>query len=255
MQYRKIYYWDSWSSTNNTNKRHKTVDKLQPYNTSGYGVYHVWACSVVSKETNQTNNSQTTPPANPPTAPPTVPPAGNPPGTVPAAVTEGWIPASNLPEGAKVTAGKWIYDLTQTFESTDPNLSGWTQIGSEWRQIGTESIEYAVFPDGFDKNHSLYKQYNNTLYSPYEDGSVKWEVNNTRVAYIYWHWTYEPGLPGSPVNNRYIQEYKGYDSVTGYNYDLYRLCEILQIYKNSKDRVKYLPKRRRHKQYTGMGTV
>ncbi|HHW00371.1 MAG TPA: hypothetical protein GXX36_12560 [Clostridiaceae bacterium] len=106
LQYGKIYYWDSWSSTNNTNKRHKTVDKLQPYNTSGYGVYHVWAYSVVSKETNQTNNSQTTPPASPPTAPPTVPPAGNLPGPVPAAVTEGWIPASNLPEGAKVTTRK-----------------------------------------------------------------------------------------------------------------------------------------------------
>ncbi|HHW00370.1 MAG TPA: hypothetical protein GXX36_12555 [Clostridiaceae bacterium] len=52
-----------------------------------------------------------------------------------------------------------------------------------------------------------------------DDGSVKREVNNTRVAYIYWHWTYEPGLPGSSVNNRYIQEYKGYDSVTGYNFD------------------------------------
>lgn len=216
----KIYYWDSWTSLNNSDKRHKTVNYMQSYSSNGYKVYCVWAYSVKGTE-----QKQPTPATDQPYITPSNPPANTPqaqagsPDPVTTPVTEGWIPASSLPEGAKVTATKWIYDLTQYFETTDPNLSGWTQIGSEWRQSGSGSVEYAIFPEGFDKNHSIYKTYNNTPYTAYDNGSTKREVSNTRFSYIYWHWTYEPGLPGSSVYNRYIQDHAGYDSETGFTFD------------------------------------
>ncbi|NLX64807.1 MAG: copper amine oxidase N-terminal domain-containing protein [Clostridiaceae bacterium] len=123
-----------------------------------------------------------------------------------------------MPEGARVTERKWIYDITQYTESTNANLDGWILIGSEWRQSGIGSIEYANFPSGFDKNHEYYKLYNNSPFTAFENESTKREVTNTLSEYIYWHWAYEPGLPGSSVNNRYILDHQGYDSSTGFTF-------------------------------------
>ena len=123
-----------------------------------------------------------------------------------------------MPQGAVVVDQKWTYAVTETIESTDSSMAGATRIGERWQQSGSGSREYANFPSGFDTSHSIYNSYEKSPIAAYDNGATKREVNDSRSSYIYWHWTYEPGSSTGSVDNRYIQSYKGYDSVTKFNY-------------------------------------
>ena len=100
----------------------------------------------------------------------------------------------------------------------------------EWVQTGSGSIEYANFPSGFDQSHDIYRTYNKQPVTAYETATTKRTVTNTRISYIYWHWTYEPGSPTSSVDNRFIQSYRGYDPVTRYNFNYFHAAVNNQNY-------------------------
>ena len=135
-----------------------------------------------------------------------------------APVVSDWTKVQSMPSGAKVTDRKWTYDLTETIETTDSSVSGAVKTGERWAQSGSGSVEYASFPSGFDQSHSLYSTYNKQPVSAFENATTRRTVTTNRTGFIYWHWTYEPGSSTGSVNNRLIQSYRGYDSVSGYNY-------------------------------------
>ncbi|MBQ8932433.1 MAG: InlB B-repeat-containing protein, partial [Ruminiclostridium sp.] len=102
-----------------------------------------------------------------------------------------WMPASSLPNGAKIVEQKWTYTKTETTTSTASSMSGWTQTGSSWRQTGSGTHYYASYPSGFSTSHSLYSKYNKSALTSYENASNKREVSAaSQYTYIYWHWTY-----------------------------------------------------------------
>lgn len=44
----------------------------------------------------------------------------------------GWVKASNVPSGAKITSRKWTYDLTTRTTSSNPSLPGYTKYNETW---------------------------------------------------------------------------------------------------------------------------
>ena len=131
-----------------------------------------------------------------------------------------WVLPEEVPEGAKIVSTS--YSWHEETESTEASMGGWIPDGDYWKVTGSGSTDYISFPSGFDKGNNLYVQYNNSPYSPKNDGNSKREVANSRVSYIYWHWMY------STVANAYdraIYYQKGYPSqgATGNNlyYDVF----------------------------------
>ena len=102
----------------------------------------------------------------------------------------GWVRESTVPAGAKITNQKWTYTRTETTESSNSSMSGWTQTGSYWKQTGSGSTKYASFPSGFDTGNWIYTSYAKSPYSEYENTNSKRVVSNNWSGYIYWHWMY-----------------------------------------------------------------
>ncbi len=138
----------------------------------------------------------TTPLTDTPT--PTTPLADTPTPTIPLVETptpmqeetSGWVLESEVPSGAKIVDRKWTYDSTETTESTDSALSGWTQTDSYWKETGSESMKYASFPETFNQNSEVYKQLNNSPYEANENENSKRVVENKEAGFVYWHWMY-----------------------------------------------------------------
>ncbi|MCR5203474.1 MAG: hypothetical protein K6E47_00280 [Lachnospiraceae bacterium] len=60
-------------------------------------------------------------------------------GTIPVSADDSisdWVPISEVPSGAEIVDRKWVYDYTEYTESQSSSLSGWTQTGSYWLEIG-----------------------------------------------------------------------------------------------------------------------
>ena len=141
-----------------------------------------------------------------------------------------WTRAEDMPEGAHVSERKWTYTITDTFQSTNSAEPGAVKTGEVWAQTAIGTIDYATFPSGFDKTHSIYNSYNKQPVTAYENAATKRTVTVSRPGFIYWHWTYEPGSPTSSVNNRRIQSYQGYDSSSGYNFQYFHAVVSDQDY-------------------------
>ncbi|MGN0610496.1 MAG: PASTA domain-containing protein [Ruminiclostridium sp.] len=103
---------------------------------------------------------------------------------------EGWALASTVPSDAQITNTKWVYDYTETKESTNTSESGWTQTGSYWKQTGSGTTNYASFPSTFKTSHSIYTSLAKSAYTASETATTKREVSNNWAGYIYWHWAY-----------------------------------------------------------------
>nr|MCR5206672.1 Ig domain-containing protein [Lachnospiraceae bacterium] len=135
-------------------------------------------------------------------------------GTIPAraeqhiAVSD-WTKFSEVPLGAEIVDRKWVYDYNdyQETESYESSLSGWTQTGSEWRQSGSGSVEYAYFPSTYNTEDALYTSMNKGPLEAYENASAKRTVNNTWKGYIYWHWMYNVNYANNTA--RMISDRKG----------------------------------------------
>ena len=122
-----------------------------------------------------------------------------------------WVLSSEVPSGAQITQTKWTYTRTETKESTEASLSGWTQIGSYWKQTGTGTYSYATYPSGFNTSDSLYSKYNHSALKPSETSTTKREVSSASLLlYIYWHWSRPNSYYGGNVtpNNRIVSDEK-----------------------------------------------
>lgn len=101
-----------------------------------------------------------------------------------------------------------LYRTSEKIFKTSYNQSeeGWTLYKSEWDNSTTQtkSINYvSSFPSGFDKTHSLYKNYNNSPKKTNETATIKTVTSAPTVkGYIYWHWCY--GKSYSEPQNHYI---------------------------------------------------
>lgn len=98
--------------------------------------------------------------------------------------------ASNVPTGAQIVEEWWTYTRTQTTESTNSSMNGWTQTGSYWKETGSGSQYYASFPSGFDTSHSIYTSFAKSAVDDYENATSMRVVSNTHAGYVYWHWKY-----------------------------------------------------------------
>ena len=135
----------------------------------------------------------------------------------------GWVRADEVPQGAQITDEKWTYTytVTDTQTSTAASLPGYVLTGFEWQQTGTGTWKYASYPSGFDTTHELYSKYNRaplTSSTPTEADTTKRVVaqNETRITFIYYHWSFNTGyLPGDNYNV-YVNPTMGYSSEGAY---------------------------------------
>ena len=120
-----------------------------------------------------------------------------------------WTKFSEVPLGAEIVDRKWVYDYNdyQETESYESSLSGWTQTGSDWRQSGSGSVEYAYFPSTYNTEDAIYTSLNKGPLGAYENASNKRTVNNTWKGYIYWHWMYNVNYANN--TGRTISDRKG----------------------------------------------
>lgn len=100
-----------------------------------------------------------------------------------------WTTADMVPDNAIVTDRKWTY--TENCSTTESSLSGWTLVGSEWKQTGTGSKEYASFPSTYKTSHATYTELNGSAYTGYDNGATKRVVSNAHGGWVYWHWAYD----------------------------------------------------------------
>ena len=149
-------------------------------------------------------------------------------------ISDGWVLADQVPQGARVTEEKWTYQksTTESMTSTDPAVDGWTQAGYELQQTGSGTHVYAYFPEGFDTGHSLYSAYAKNALTDYENATTKRTVSASEVKdYIYWHWTWFWGSSENKLINdcycvedgREFNNFKAYENgyieyVSGHNY-------------------------------------
>lgn len=144
----------------------------------------------------------------------------------------GWVDPSQMPDGAAIVDTKWTYTRTENTESKDASMSGWTRIGSYWREFDSGFTNYATFPSGFDTTHAYYKSFAKGPYTAYDNGAIKRVVNNSRDGYIYWHWMYNVHYANR--TDRAISSKSGIINGTGYWY-FYAIkskvdCPKLDIY-------------------------
>ena len=139
-------------------------------------------------------------------------------------ITNEWVLAETVPQGATISDEKWTYILTTTEMTTSPDssLPGWTQVGFEWKKSGSGTWKYASFPSGFDTSHALYSKYNKSPLSVGAtiNGNTKRAVGSvvSLVTYIYWHWTLS-----DEYANKFVNDYEGSDG--SYEYHLFNAFE------------------------------
>ena len=132
-------------------------------------------------------------------------------------ITDGWVPAEQVPQGARITDEKWTYQksTTETTTSTEPSLTGWTQGNFTWQQSGSGVYEYVNFPGGFDTGHTLYNSYGKAPLTNTTSGNTKREPGaSAHKSYIYWHWTFTDYVEDSNRNVS-IEDAQKYGVQTG----------------------------------------
>ncbi len=99
-----------------------------------------------------------------------------------------WVLKSEMPEGANIVDTKYTYTETTYQESASTTLDGWENYDSYWKQTASSSFNYADFPSGFNTNHTIYKNSQQSAYTAYENATAKRTVSNSQQGYVYWHW-------------------------------------------------------------------
>lgn len=135
-----------------------------------------------------------------------------------------WSTEKPTGDGIIIQEGvQYRYYDKETKLSSESQLEGWEKVGSKWDDGEVKSVSYvSSWPAGFDKNNSLYAQYNKTAPTASETDTKKIVVGNTSVqGYIYWHWC-SSSYNGSQPMNRYINDYyTAWDSGTNRAYDVF----------------------------------
>jgi len=126
-----------------------------------------------------------------------------------------WVKADELPAGAEIVGEKWSYTETTVTESAETALPGYTATGNKrWVETGSGSQEYASFPGGFSKSHSIYVNMAKSVpYSAYETETAKRVVNNSWTGFVYWHWMYSVSYANR--TDRAISPNSGYWDTSG----------------------------------------
>lgn len=158
--------------------------------------------------------------------------------------TSGWVPVSDLPEGAEVIERKWTYDQTSYTSSSSSSLSGWTLYNttSEWSSYGdwsswSTSPVYASDSRKVDTKEEL-TGYNMIVYNTMSTGgsrqfrsfSIAGKYSSYGCASSYGEYVFSRTVSVSELNaaatvaaGKYTSNctYPGYnkDSQTGYILD------------------------------------
>lgn len=154
--------------------------------------------------------------------------------------TSDWVLAENVPAGAVISDQKWTYTKRTTDIRTSYNTSmaGYTQTGFEWKEQSSGEQQYASYPSGFDTSHPLYSKYSKTTYVEDESETKKREVSQSRLTFIYYHWSYSRGyLPGDNYNV-YVNPTKG-NSSEGYYCQYFAALELADELPPSGNVIKY----------------
>ena len=116
-----------------------------------------------------------------------------------------WSPVrpQGFPDSQIESRTEYRYRDAQEITSPHSQLPGCILTGESWKETGRKSVEFVrEWPAGFDKNHPLYKEYNNRPMSNTTTADKKIEVTGESTkAWIYWHWcrnSYQNG----PINRR-----------------------------------------------------
>lgn len=180
----------------------------------------------------------------------------------------GWIDASKVPSGAKITSTKYQYTLTSYTTSDKSTLSGWTLYdtktswsgygnwsewstnavsGSEYRKVETKTESYTYQTGRTLYNYSHYKYWNTTYKRYYWTNSYAAAANNGySIEYHELGWstterflTTNFGSASSPIwgtyingccgNVPYYNEQTKPEEATGYR-TLYRYADRNKIY-------------------------
>ena len=120
-------------------------------------------------------------------------------------LSDEWALANEVPLGATITNEKWTYKktVTETTTSTETLLSGWTRGDYTWEKTKDGSYDFAVFPDGFDTGHSLYRKYAVPSVPAETDRRLG---STTQKSYIYWHWCFIDACAASDTDHNVLVE-------------------------------------------------
>lgn len=128
----------------------------------------------------------------------------------------GWVLANEAPADSQIIDQKWTYTKTETTESTNSSLSGWTGTGNYWKKTGEGQTKYASFPSGFDTSHWIYTSFAKEPYATYDNGSTKREVNQWWSGFVYYKWDYN--APYANNTGRAISPVRLNSGTSGYAY-------------------------------------
>ena len=127
----------------------------------------------------------------------------------------GWVLSSEVPAGASIVDQKWKYTLTESKETTNSSESGWSQVGSYWKQTSSGTNTYGQFPTNsggyeyYNTSDRYYKAYNGSPLQNTETSDYKREISNEQVtSYVYYHWVY-PLSGNHSETDRIVGEYNG----------------------------------------------
>ena len=128
----------------------------------------------------------------------------------------GWVLANEAPADSQIIDQKWTYTKTETTESTNSSLSGWTGTGNYWKKTGEGQTKYASFPSGFDTSHWIYTSFAKEPYATYDNGSTKREVEQWWSGFVYYKWDYN--APYANNTGRAISPVRLNSGTSGYAY-------------------------------------
>ena len=128
----------------------------------------------------------------------------------------GWVLANEAPADSQIIDQKWTYTKTETTESTDSSLSGWTRTGNYWKKTGEGQTKYASFPSGFDTSHWIYTSFAKEPYATYDNGGTKREVEQWWSGFVYYKWDYN--APYANNTGRAISPVRLNSGTSGYAY-------------------------------------
>lgn len=122
---------------------------------------------------------------------------------------------------------EYRYKTKSTMTSYETSISGWIQTGSQWVRSGGGNIDYVTnWPSGFDRNNTIYKNYNKSPVTAYENATEKRTVSTSTIGYVYWHWCRNDHVGAGTVNRAieyyYTSQFKAFhafvqSTALGYN--------------------------------------
>ena len=135
-------------------------------------------------------------------------------------LASGWI--ETLPVGMDASLfnvqTQYRYSDYETKTSAASSLAGYNQIGSQWVEISSGSIQYVPsWPSGFSTSSTAYSQYNNltSKVTPSETATVKTVVeSDTQCGYLYYHWCYSDSYYSSNSSSGSYTTFHAYYDTT-----------------------------------------